>query len=90
MVKQVRVVEFHQNRIDLDRELVHHPELLELLANHPSDEFEIRIAEISLYCDIALHGDYLPSDLDKLCGILRNKLWEKRVGTPIIIRGEST
>jgi len=87
MVKQVRMEMFHQNRIDLDREIAgHHPELQKLLANHGSDEFEIRIAEIARYCDVILHGDYLPADLDRLCGILRNKLWEKRIGSLVILQ----
>lgn len=69
---------FHQNRIDLDREIKEHPELQALLDNHPADEFEIRLAEVARYCDIILHGDYIPSDLDRLCGILHKRLYAKR------------
>lgn len=74
---------FHQNRIDLDREIHNHPELLESLVNQEANEFEMRVAVIAMYCEVILHGDYLPSDLDKLCGILYKKLVEKRV--PIIL-----
>ena len=69
---------FHQNRIDLQLELKHHPILVELLQNHPQEDFEILLAEVARYCDVILHGDYLPSDLDRLCGILHKKLFEKR------------
>ena len=79
---------FHQNRIDLDREIKHHPDLVERLKNHPADEFEMRLAETASYCDVILHGDYMPSDLDRLCGILHKKLFEKR--TLIIIQSPKT
>lgn len=71
---------FHENRIALDREIAsgHHEELQELLAGHPAEEFEIRLAEIARYCDVVLHGDYIQPDLDKLCGLLRDKLARKR------------
>lgn len=69
---------FHQNRIDLQKEITQHPELQARLQNHPADEFEIRLAEIAAYCNIVLHGDYLQLDLDNLCGILCKKLYEKR------------
>lgn len=71
---------FHQNRIDLQREVPHHPDLVEHLQNHPSDEFEVRLAEIGLYCEVYLEGSYTPSDLDHLCGILYKKLVAKRTG----------
>ena len=80
---RVRIEMFHQNRIDLDREVRAHPVLMELLANQPSDEFEMRLAQIASYCEVLLHGDYLPSDLDHLCGILYKKLVGKR--TPLIL-----
>ena len=83
MVKQVTKVMFHQNRIDLSQEVKNHPELVELLNNHPADEFEIRLAEIAAYVDVVLHGDYTPDDLDKLCWVLHKKLMEKR--SPIVL-----
>jgi len=79
----MKIVMFHQNRIDLDREIHNHSKLMERLANHPADEFEIRLAEIASYCEVLLHGDYTPDDLDKLCGILFKRLLEKRI--PIIL-----
>ncbi len=74
---------FHQNRIDLDREIQKHPELIEVLKNQEANEVEMRIAVIAMYCDVVLHGDYTPLDLDDLCGVLYKKLIEKRV--PLIL-----
>ncbi len=74
---------FPQNYQDLNREIVNHPKLLELLQKHPPNEFELRLAEIAAYCDVVLDGQYFPSELDKLAGILVKKLVEKRV--PIIL-----
>ena len=84
MSKVRRIEMFHQNRVDLNQEIKKHPDLMELLANHPQDEFEILLAETATYCDVVLHGDYMQSDLDRLCGILRTKLWEKRL--PLMVR----
>jgi hypothetical protein len=69
---------FHENRIALDREILEHPKLMELLKNQPHDEFEMRLAQIAAYCSVVLHGDYLQKDLDDLCGVLHKKLYEKR------------
>ena len=35
--------------IALNREVANHPKLMELLANHPAAEWEIKMAEIALY-----------------------------------------
>lgn len=78
---------FHQNRLDLNQEVNKHPKLMQLLFNHPVDEFEIRLAEIASYCNVILHGDYSKSDLDKLCEVLYKKLVEKR--TPFILNTAS-
>ena len=71
---------FSDSRIALNREVIEHPTLCELLSKHPPQEFEIRLAEIAAYCDVVLDDWYTPADLDKLCDILWNKLREKRGG----------
>lgn len=71
---------FSDHRIELDREVVNHPDLITLLQNHPVDEFEIRLMEIATYCGIALDGEYYQEDLDRLCKVLKERLYTKRTG----------
>ena len=70
---------FPPHMIELQEEIFNHPELCRLLANHPPQEKEARIAEIATYCGILLNGMYMPEDIDKLCEILHRKLVEKRI-----------
>jgi len=76
---------FSESRIQLDREIKNHPELIRLLENHPANEFEIRLAEVAAYCGILLDGDYLPFELNDLCELCYWKLRQKREGTGIIL-----
>lgn len=76
--KYKELVYFNQNRVDLAQECKEHPELMDLLAMHQQDEFEVMLAQIAAYCEVVLNDNYTPSDLDYLCGILCNKLREKR------------
>lgn len=69
---------FHPARIALDREIPKHPELVDLLQNHPVNEFEIRLAEVAAYCDILLDGDYTGADLDGICDACVKVLVAKR------------
>ena len=69
---------FSPQRIALQQEVQLHPELMELLANHGGDQWETKIAEIALYCEVIVDGAYLPQDIDNLCDILTRKLIEKR------------
>jgi len=78
MGSNVKLEFFPESRIALSREVAEHPPLLELLKKHPQAEFEIIIAEIALYCDVALDGNYTQEDLDKLCDILFKRLRTKR------------
>lgn len=71
---------FSQHRIDLAQEVKKHPPLMELLNNHPQDEFEVLIAEISAYCQVGLDGDYTQEDLDDLSRVLYEKLLVMRTG----------
>ena len=62
----------------LNAETLNHPKLMERLANHPSTEWEIKLAEICLYCEVIVDGTYMPEQIEKLCGILVRKLVERR------------
>lgn len=69
---------FPEELIQLNKEVSNHPELMTLLANHPSGEWEIKMAEIALYCEVIVDGTYLPEEMQKLAGILTKKLIERR------------
>lgn len=64
--------------IQLNRETMNHPKLMERLANHPSTEWEVKIAEIANYCEVIVDGDYMPEQMIQLSGILLRKLIERR------------
>lgn len=64
--------------IHLNEETKNHPKLMALLANHPSAEWEVKMAEIALYCSVIVDGDYLPEDMVRLAEILYRKLIELR------------
>ena len=68
---------FPESYIALSREIPNHPQLCELLAKHPPQEFEIRLAEVAAYCEVVLDGTYTQEDLEKLCDILVRKLKAK-------------
>ena len=68
---------FPESFIALNQEIGNHPELCRLLAKHPPQEMEIRMAEIAAYCDIVLDGYYTPDDLEKLADILVRRLKDK-------------
>ena len=70
---------FPPHMIELQEEIFQHPELCRLLANHPPQEKEARIAEIAAYCGVLLDGVYDNQDLEDLCELLLKKLREKRV-----------
>lgn len=70
---------FPEEAIELSKEILHHPKLQERLARHPSSEFEVRLAEIALYCDVLVDGEYTNAEIVRLCGVLVRKLKEKRL-----------
>ena len=74
----MHIVLFDPHRIALQEELRNHPELCELIAKHPADQFEVRLAEIAAYCEVLLDGYYTEEELSNLCGILTNRLIERR------------
>lgn len=71
------LVFFPESFIALNQEVGNHPELCARLAKHPSQELEIRLAEIATYCDIILDGYYTQEDLERLADILVRKLKDK-------------
>lgn len=78
---------FPQEMIDLQREIPMHPELVELLQQHPADELEIRIAQICAYVAVALDGAYFQNDLANICKICHKRLVEMRTNL-IIVEGK--
>ena len=67
---------FPEGFIVLQKELATglHPKLEKLLANHPADETDIKLAEIASYCSVALDATYTLAERDKLCYILAGRL----------------
>lgn len=67
---------FPEGYIALQKELSsgYHPSLEKLLANHPNEEIDIKLAEIATYCSIALDGTYTMEEREKLCFILAGRL----------------
>jgi hypothetical protein len=78
------IVMFPESLIQLNREIEHHPKLMELLANHPMNELEVKLAEVAAYVEVILDGDYGPKDVDGLCTTLRERLYTKRTGVLIV------
>lgn len=73
---KIRFEMFPEGYIALNKELATglHPKLEKLLANHPADETDIKLAEIASYCSIALDATYTLAERDKLCFILAGRL----------------
>lgn len=71
-----RIEFFPDGYIALNRELATglHPKLEKLLEKHPADEVDIKLAEIALYCSVALDATYTLAERDKLCFILAGRL----------------
>lgn len=68
---------FPESFFQLQDEISFHPNLQLLLAKHPADEFEIRMAEITAYCGIVLDGMYTMEDWDKICTACIGKLKQR-------------
>ena len=67
---------FPQEYIDLNKELAtqRHPKIQAILAGYPTDEIDIKLAQIAAYCEVMLDGDYDLAARMKLCKILTEKL----------------
>ena len=72
------LVMFPDELQELNEELLHHPELQELLQQQPGTEFEVRLATIAAYCEVILDDLYSPEDLLKIAKLCKNKLYQKR------------
>jgi len=71
--------------IELQEELQSHNDLLVKLLQLPKDSpMELKIAEIATHVDIVLDGFYTAEDVEKLVGILLQKLKQKRGQLPDI------
>jgi hypothetical protein len=67
--------------IELNRELASglHPQLEGILGSLPAFvDMPERIGHIAAYCELVLDGAYNPDELAKLCGILVERLKDKR------------
>jgi len=77
---------FGENKIAFARELAtNHPELNEMIiTKHGVGEnnFELCLCEVAAYFEIVLDGQYTEEDLERLCGILLQKLVQSR--TPVL------
>lgn len=76
---------FPMNLQRLNAEVLHHPKLLERLANHPANEYEILLSEIASYCEVVLDGIYGPEQQDQLAGILEKRLYNMRPKGSILL-----
>lgn len=74
---------FPKEIIELNKEISNHPALQKLLSNQPSNELEIRVAEIAAYCKIGVDAHFSREEFVKLCGMCLNELRKKR-GMPIV------
>lgn len=66
--------------IALNEEITHHPPLMDLLQNHPQKEFEVLLAQICHYCNIAIDGIFDEKDLVKIAEMCTERLRGRRVG----------
>lgn len=67
---------FDQRAIDLNQEVLHHPELMQRLANN--NDPAVKLAHVAAYCEVILDGAYSEEDCNVLCEILTKKLKAKR------------
>jgi len=74
---------FPQERIELQKEVRLHPELMSILSEAKKVDFEVQLAHIAAYCGIALDGVFYAKDLDAICDMLVWKLRSRR--TSIIL-----
>lgn len=75
--------EFPIERIELNIECTHHPELIEKLQEiqllSDDNSFEAMLAGVSAYCEVALDGYYSQEDLNRICTICTKLLRKKRM-----------
>jgi N-acetylglucosamine-6-phosphate deacetylase len=78
-------VYFPEEYIELQKELQHHPKLIDAIQQYKQDDGVIIILHIAAYCGVIVDGTYVEEDLVKLAGILLPKLKAMRETPPPII-----
>lgn len=81
---------FPQEYLDLQKEIAHHPALIDNLQKHNGDpHLDVRVFECAVYCNILLgdpetggFGEYSPESIAKLAGICCERLKAMRGGLP--------
>lgn len=76
------IQEWPEEVIELNKELGsgYHGPLADIMENlDPASTFAERIGHIAAYCDLVLDGQYMPEDIAKICGVLADRLYKKRV-----------
>jgi len=82
------LVLFPESYLALNREVAHHPLLLQRLSKHPQSETETLLAEIAAYCGIAVDGEFTQKELGDLAHICWEKLKTMRPKSAIHLPGD--
>ena len=69
---------FSEGLRELHKEILNHPPLVQQLKMYIPSDAGGRIGEIAAYCNVAMHGNYSPEDLEGLYPTLVHKLKDKR------------
>lgn len=65
--------------LELDQEIMQYwPELVRLMNNHASDNFEVRLGEAAAFVNIYCHGNYSVQDLENLAEHILERLKKRR------------
>lgn len=79
----VYFVDIPIERVELNIECTHHPELIEKLREiqllSDDNSFETMLAGVAAYCEVALDGYYSQEDLNRVCTICTDILRKKRM-----------
>lgn len=71
---------FPEEFIALSHELQYHPQLMEFVAKHKPDQFEMRMMEIAAYCGIEVDGEFDEEDFKVLAHGCLMILQRRRTG----------
>jgi len=74
---------FPEEYIQLNREITYHPALQALLAKHPEQEFELKLAEVAAYCFIEVDGEFTQEELRKLATLCIARLQQLQGVRPL-------
>lgn len=70
-------------RVELNIECTHHPELIEKLREiqllSDDNSFETMLAGVAAYCEVALDGYYTQDQLNRICTICTEILRKRRM-----------